>query len=281
MIKNLATRAAGTVAGIFGAGGLTSKLLLTGGYVGAGALASAYIGKQADMKRAYYGESRYNSYYGNGAENLAGVASGVGMFFGTMALLGRDPVSRLRGSYRYWRDAGLGRLDAGQGVSQFAGRSGRSLLQDPGVSQTIKAKISSTPRMGMPLTPTKSLFKNVVAEAAGWARQGLTYAAMGGSVAYSPEVIGYGAGGAALIMGGAGLLKLNKKTGLPILGSFASTTAAIGAGVGTAHYVNTRKAHQAAEGNIVGFSENNVIERMNWSTAGLVQALHRNRKIGV
>ncbi len=242
---NIQTRAAGAKAALFGAGGIKAKLGLTAGYLGAAGISNAYISYVSDMKRGYYGDSRYQSYYGDGAANLSSLITFGGGALALGALMGRDPISRARGTYRYWIGSG--------------GRSGRSMLKDSGISAATKAKISATPKFGFP--------------------QLLTYGSLlaGAPGAEHPEYVLGAAGlmGIGALIGGA-----SKVSGLPVAG-FAASVGAVGIGGYIGYRNTTRNPNPAAEGNITSFNENSVVSKMNWSTAGLVQALHRNRKVGV
>lgn len=82
--------------------GLLPRIPLAAGYLGLGAAGASVVGIEANERRNYYGESRYNSYYGRGAEGLMGTYMGFGMFYGSMALLGKDPVSRVRNTASFF-----------------------------------------------------------------------------------------------------------------------------------------------------------------------------------
>jgi len=236
-------RAMGARAALFGAGGIKSKLGLTAGYLGAAGLTNAYISHVADIKRGYYGDSRYESYYGQGAENLSSLVTFGGIAAGAGALMGRDPISRARGTYRYW-------------VNEGSGVSGRALLNSPSVSGGVKNRIRATPRFG--------------------ALQAIAYSSLvvGTPATQNPEL----ALGALGLMGaGLAIKGASKATGLPGVGFAASIGAAsLGGYIGYRH--TTRNPNPAAEGNITSFNENSVVSKMNWSTSGLTLALHRNNR---
>lgn len=254
----------------FGGSTFKRRAITAGSFAGAGMAGSAYIDHIADVKRNYYGEERYNQYYGSGAETVSAGVSLASLFYTGSALLGRDPVTRIRNSYRY-RKAWLGNLGKSTNLSAAAGPLKGNLRAAPTSSQELK-KLANTPRFGVV--------------------QMLGAASMIGGGSISPTALGVGAGivGTGLVAGaGLGLgmaWKASKGRGFgAALGAAtmygATSSAVVGGGAAVGYAAAVRDNNPIAEGNITQFDRYNSqgVSRMNFSTAGLVQALHdRNRR---
>jgi len=241
---------AGAMKGMLGSTSIGGRLAIAGAFLGAGLGASAVIQNQADLKRAYYGKQRYDSYYGGGADILSGAAVLGGAWYGTMGLLGRDPISRLKGTYNWW----LG--------------GGRAKAAHPFTPTAQKNKLKFTPRFNVFSIAPLGVF--------------LT----GGT---DPTILA-GAAGAAAVLGLARLGIKTKNiarrfgaTAQGTLGGLGVSTAIAGAGFAGGAVVATRYSNPAAESsNILSFDagvRESVTQRLNYSTAGLTLALHNmNRK---
>lgn len=242
---------------LLGSGSLRSRAGKGAAYLGAGMGAAAYIEHAANIKKNYYGQERYDSYYGSGAETLAGGAKMLGAWYGLGALFGRDPISRGINSFKY-RKAQLASTSFDVGTLSFRPKASRYSSSD------IK-NLSQKPRLGP---------RHLALYGA---------AAMGGGTV-SPEVMGGTLIGAGVLSGGA-IVGAMGYGGTKLLGARGMLHAGVGAGIiggaGALGYsVATRNNNPAAEGSITSFDRYNSsgVRRMNFSTAGLVQALHNNNR---
>lgn len=248
----------GAVAGVTGGGRWKTRLGVLGGTTAAGLLGSAYIGHVADVKRNYYGQARYDSYFGAGAETLQGLAMVGAGFFGLPALIGRDYITRLANSYDYYT-------------------GGKKLLSLASTPTAIKNMIRTTPKFG--LVQIASLTTMFTGSAA-FANPELTLGILGGAVAAGGVGAAYAANRA--IKGTTMGAKLSKAIADYTGGysTLAKTAGATLAGGALGYAAVNRANNVAGEGNIQSFDTGSVVSRMNWSTAGLGLAIHnRTRKV--
>lgn len=276
---------------------LVYRPMMAMGYMGAGFGASALIQHAASNRRAYYGNSRYDSYYGGAADQLSNAAKGIGLWYGFHALRGADPITRTKNSFSYWTtDRGLLRSP-----DQIRRGLIRSELRRSGtVSQAAKTNIRSAmsqaygpmratmvrnmPKIGILSAPAANGFVDqILARGPGVARA-VTWAGMmgmaGGHVPIGIGTLGIAAAGGLLgvtaIAGGAGAMALGAR-GSHMLGFGMSAGITAAAGYG-GYLVGSGTGRAASEGNIQSFDTGSVVSRMNFSTAGLVQALHNNNR---
>lgn len=85
----------------FGRTGMAPRLGLAAGYLSTGAVTNLMMSNFEERQRAYYGQERYDKYYGGGGDSVRGLVTfGAGlMAFG--AMIGRDPISRVIAETRY------------------------------------------------------------------------------------------------------------------------------------------------------------------------------------
>lgn len=85
----------------FGRTGMAPRIGLAAGYLSAGAVTNLMMSNFEERQRAYYGQERYDKYYGGGGDTVRGLVTfGAGlMAFG--AMIGRDPISRVIAETRY------------------------------------------------------------------------------------------------------------------------------------------------------------------------------------
>jgi len=264
-------RSLGEIIGELGrraAGGSTFKgrVMRGAGYLGAGYGAAGLIQHQADIKRNYYGQERYDQYYGSGAETLSGIAKGAGMWYGAFALLGRDPIARTINSAKYYK-------------AKIASTKWSDIWEQP---------------LGLPRTKASAYTSSDIKKLSQNPRVGPLQAMAWASMAGAPEVgavIGMGMMGTG-IMGSMGRMRGGR--GAPTGVGFAATpgkwgarlssmgtgAAVMGAGGYLGYMGAQRPDNVTAEGTIRSFDRYNSagVSRMNYSTAGLVQALHRNNR---
>jgi len=273
-------------------------------YFAAGEGASAYITHAANEKRNYYGDKSYESQFGSGAETLSGTASALGTYFGVFGALGRDPlsrikntallssakhqnrlVSRVRGRLNAKKDAILGRDPHwGKGPKLVPGRR---TFPRPGHTHGNRARFVNEPAMNRRINKYESYSPydikklsdapRVGPRALLWASTlGLTTGDTQGAATAANATPYVGAG----IAGTAGLLATGyaiKKMG--VVRSLIGTSV-----IGSSGYIGYQAANRnnnpAAEGSISSFDRYNAagVSRMNFSTAGLVQALHNNNR---
>lgn len=249
-------------------------------YLLGGGLTSKYIEHAADEKRAYYGQSRYDSYYGGAASALSGTASLAGMWYGGFALLGRDPISRGINSAKYLKArGGLARGRASNAAYEGSlGMAGKPYDVASGAAKL--EKLGQYPKLGL--------------------RQLATYGVMAGMTVEGSnpaEIIAAGAGADFLLGPQKGLSKIGKmfapsaavtKTAAATGGSnmgrrlagFGASMGAIAGGGYTGYKTGLANNNETAEGTITSFDRYNssAVRRMNYSTAGLGLALHSNNR---
>lgn len=268
---------------VFGAPGIKRKLGLAAGYVGAGYGVSALAEHQQANSRAYYGDEYYDKHY-KGADSLGGLAKGIGYFFGGMSLIDRDYISRGRNTYNYL----MGKEARGyRKLLNSKKPITRTSFTDGGYTTsrvTEPFKTSSHPGVMARRAEAAAGLKSLQQRPGLGPVQIFSLAVMGGALdsgpvskimsaypnagSYAMTAVGIGAAG----MIGASIHR-NKAYGATM-----ATAAGAGLGAMTALKFNNR----AAEGNIVDFNtyDDSVVRRMNFSTAGLVQALHNaNRRM--
>jgi hypothetical protein len=219
-LKDLFSKA--TLSKVFGGTGLGTRVGVAGAYLGAATIGSTALGYFAENQKAYYGESRYNSYYGSGAETTKSLVWGLGILGAGKGILGRDLYSRF--------------------------------------------KMDIAHRTGLPNTAPKLGWKYLLGNAA--LISGAAYGIEGRVSALS-----YIGGAAAGTLGVAGLgIAAYKAPG-------TLATLAIGGTIGA--YAGSHGNTNMAEGNIIDMQKysDSVVRRMNYNTAGLVQALHKNRRM--
>lgn len=222
----------------------------------------------AQQQRAYLGDDRYNSYYGDAENNVKALAIGAGAWFGFGALMGRDPVSKIVNS---------GKLFSFKAVSSIDD-SIRTILNRSSASRSGPyARMGGSPagpapsgplvdRRAQQLEKLKSVPLVGIKDAIVWS------SILGGRSAgseYYPH-LGAVAGAAALSLTAAGITKVKGWAG----------TSVFAAGAYAGYLVGDRINNPSAEGTITDFSTYNSrgVSRMNFSTAGLVQALHYNNR---
>ena len=226
------------------------------GLVGAG-----YIMHKGKEMENYYGSSRYNSYYGQGRETAAGLSAGAGLFYGVMSMLHKDPYSRIKTSFNFWtKERKL--LSTASPVKEAMMRNSPGLGIGWGKSFTSKAASF------MVGASRVSTWTSMVSAPSYFTGTSILTTAVGGTLA-AGAVSGLGLG--AIAIGKSGV---NPSHLLGFAGSVGAAAGGAYAGWKLASNVNA----PAAEGNIVGFDQGGPTSRMNYSTAGLVQALYKNRK---
>lgn len=230
-------------------------------YAVPGLAGAGYIMHKGKEMENYYGSSRYSSYYGQGRETAAGISAGAGLFYGVMSMLHKDPYSRIKTSLNFWtKERQL--LKSASPVKEAMIRSSPGLGAGWGKSFSSKAAsffVGAT-RVGtwVGMTSAPSYFTGT----------GMLTSAVGGTLA-AGAVSGLGLGAIAI-----GKQGVNPSHLLGFAGSVAAASGGAYAGWKLASNVNA----PAAEGNITGFDQGSPTSRMNYSTAGLVQALYKNRK---
>lgn len=312
----------GTLKNIFKGGmGAKGRGGLAATYLGAGFGVSAYAEHVGEEKRNYYGEERYNSYYGNAAESISGAAKLAGMYYGLGAVMGRDPINRGLNTFRHLKAKGANRLNAAQNymanraankriggkaadirsrephywlsgdrnrsykhrprnklsniteraryVNEEAlpGRMSSRSRKDPYSLEDIK-KLKQTPRLGL----RHLALYGSTALGAGWS------SSMAENSASNLMGTAIGAG----VVGAAGLTTFGLGYGAYKLGgkSMLQGSAVMGAAGAAGYMAAVRNNNPTAEGTITSFDKYNEsgVSRMNFSTAGLVQALHNNNR---
>jgi len=269
---------------VFGSPGIKRRLGLAAGYLGAGYAIDGLVSNQQANSRAYYGEEHYNKYY-QGSESIGSLAKGVGYFLGGMSLIDRDYISRGRNTYKYLFSKEARRSRSLLNRKTVINRTG---LTEGGYGPTINYKQrfnkSDHPVVVSRRNRAKATLKTLGERPGIGPVQIFSLAAMSGVITSGPmgeliqkspsamTNIGIGLG----VTAGAGVAKSLWKNR-----AFGATAATVLGGYAGSTVVN-RYNNPSAEGNITELNlyDDSVVSRMNFSTAGLVQALHNaNRRM--
>tara|TARA_R110002074_G_scaffold402324_1_gene607016 strand:+ start:50034 stop:50861 length:828 start_codon:yes stop_codon:yes gene_type:complete len=254
------------------AGGSTIKGRVgrAAGYLGAGYGTSAYIDHKVEEKKNYYGEKRFNTYFGEGAGSaLSGTAKMAGMWYGGWAMLGRDPLARGLNTLKYNK-------------ARAASTNWGDLITHPFSKPRSKAShfsndfiknLKNTPR----LTARHAVLYGSMAIGGGAASSAVAENASAQMSALAIGATAGAVGGGLALLGGWGARKMMGRAGFMHAATGAGIIGAAGAGGFAAAQANN---NPIAEGSITDFSRANSsgVSRMNYSTAGLVQALHNNNR---
>ena len=276
-------------------------------YFAAGQGASAIITHKADEVRNYYGDKSYDSQFGSGAETLAGTASAIGTYYGVFALAGRDPMARIKNTFKLSSAKHQNRIHAkvsgrlNARASNILGREDHHTLLYTGPQRAFRFKRKPTEiltrgrhvnedSMNRRINKYKLHSPDDIKKLADtpradplrlmmWASwTGLLPGATQGTTSWIGETIGATAGVGASVVGGfaAGYAITKMGASKSLIG-----TAVMGGAGYMGYRTATRDNNAAAEGTISSFDRYNDtgVSRMNFSTAGLVQALHnKNRR---
>lgn len=270
-------RAAYAGKNLFGSSSFRQKAIIAGAALGGTKLANTLIDIQQENRKAYYGEERYNAYYGDNVESAKTFISVFGMYTAATAIFGRDPISRGINSGKRWFGEGrrlrniinkqrvdrpATRIAKGPMEGQVMAPLTRSRRANPGLVERYN-KLKKAPQIGL---LHGSLYTSMLATGAG-TNTGPGAMILGGTLIAAAGLVG--AKGAHM----AGRMLLGH--GVEIMPNLAAT--AVGAGVG--YVAGSRNNNMTAEGTVTGFMDSNsVVSRMNFSTAGLTLALHRNNR---
>lgn len=232
----------------------STGVLKFAGYTGAGILGSAYLSNLAQQRQNYYGQAEYEARYKGGIETAAAFAPYVGAMSGGFSAFGMGPVGMVRraGKTAAWITAPV--------VSGI--RRGVGAIQ-PGLTELATAdrwmtRMAGRPGLGM---------------VGGGAMLMSAMFTVGGNVLANP---GIAAGLVGLSVAAPALAGVHKFGGKgAVLGYAGGIAAAIGAG----YYTSRNTAVATAEGQITDVRSNasNTVRKMDFNTAGLVQALHQMR----
>lgn len=317
----------------FSYSGIGTRIGLTSAYMGAGTAASALLGSFESQQRSYYGEERYNQYYGSGASFAKNIVFGATAYTAFGGVLGRDPLTKLFNTTAAYGGKAIGKgagmLDtmfiannrtSFRVMSQSRGTLARmpeaprfsSVLDRSKFQNTKKYNkaVSNLRKKGTPLTEllgeegyTLLQGPNVRFGKKGALSKTSDYFNKVGEKYMNSPKFGYlAAFGVAAYSGGTSLLSVTLEQAGPIgvAGVAASIPATylagaihkakgtvpaaitLGAMAATYGSISRIKKSQVAEGTITDMSyasAPSAVSKMNFSTAGLVQALHSaNRK---
>lgn len=270
---------------MLGSPGLKRRAGLFAAYMGGGYGFSYAMDRQIEHSRNYYGAERFAQEYGEGANMPGNLAKyGVGWLMGGMSLLDRDYISRGRNTYRYLFGEGSKHSRLLKRKSPIS----RNAFTDGGYTTTRVTEPFSKSKHPVVMSRRKSaearLQKLKDAPQFGLLQM-LSFSSItaGGSlssglanVMASPQMgsIGYAAGALGILGAGVALHSRGK------LGHAITGLGTIGVGGYAGLKAGQRPMGGAAEGNIIDFNDynNSAVRRMNFSTAGLVQALDRNNR---
>lgn len=258
---------------------------LAAGYIGAGYLGSAFISNQGEQARAYYGDKEFESRFGSGFDIMAGASKVLGFGLAGAAAMGIDPIStaldipgRVSKGARYYAASKLKNIYKKSSKNFFnTDYPSRSPGFNPKLTRdAIDKKIRRQDKRMNKNNPYRGLGMaiGVATATAG----GMAGAAIGSPMAFAASVaiptVAVDLGLTALSRGKFGMTPwmMRNKAAVAMTGG--------GLALGGAMAMN-RPNYPAAEGNILSaeYDRESVVKRMNFSTAGLVQALHKNRKV--
>lgn len=269
---------------LLGKSSIKQRVMLGAAYAAPAWIGSKMIENFADQQRNYYGESRYNSYYGNGLDTVTGALAAGGILGAGLAAIDRDPISRARNSYRYHFAKERKLLRRTRNTPEYGGFG----LRHPG-----RVDRSSPPRFspstgftdrhyGSRISFLEGRLENLRRRPKlGIMSASILAAATGASPlnyflnndAANKVITGTAVGGASLV-GGWAAYKMISAGG-------AGAIAATAAGGYVGYLAGSRHLNNTPEGNIIDFGAYNDagVARMNFSTSGLTLALHNsNRK---
>lgn len=263
---------------MLGSAGIKRRVGLFSMYMGAGYGASALLDHQIGVSRNYYGAEEFDKSYGEGANLPGNIAKyGVGWLMGGMSLFDRDYISRARNTFRL--HTGKGRraqnlLKSKRPVVRTIWGEGPDWHRTTQISEPFNT--SKHPIAMARIEAAKRTIKRRKEVPQFGLLQMATLSGWTGGSGIAGQYVGTGAG----VLGGIALTGLGI-TGIAKLGLertvFGSTMVGLGGYAGLK--MGRRPSGGAAEGNITSFESNNsVVRRMNFSTAGLVQALDRNNR---
>ena len=276
-------------------------------FVGAGYAASGIIQNAAQQERAYRGKSMYDSMYGDSANSASSLAIGAGYFFGAESLFGVNPV---QGVMRYHKKTKHLKADMRKArrrandLNAWNPTDPKKRHKDKRKPDYSNAVDPKDPRRRQqyedylvrgdrdktlygpqPLEAERYIRAQRVADAGVHKRHGIHLipglstglVAAGGILALqSPYMAGTAAVGVSTML----TLGASKK----LRGIIRNNPGKIAAGAatvvtGAAIGVN-RPLYPSAEGNIESVVEDkqSPISKLNYSTAGLVQSIHNNRR---
>lgn len=289
---------------MLGSAGIKRRAGLFASYMGAGYGFSAAMDRQIEHSRNYYGAENFEREYGEGVNMPGNIGKYyVGWLMGGMSLIDRDYISRGRNTYRYLFGEGNkyrkllnskklynrtipydGHFEAQVKMGKHPGvnvirqpHEGTMLVQEPFNISPVTAKTRNRLEQSLKKfkdAPQFGLLQMISSSSILGGATSLSSGLMNAVSSPAAQYTLYGTTAATLLMGGVALHSKGKLT-----------TTMIGLGVvGAGGYAGLKAGKRpyggAAEGTITDFSDynNSAVRRMNFSTAGLVQALDRNNR---
>lgn len=239
LISNILKNVGGAAKGLYS--GVSQRKIGAAGILLGGMGGSLYLSEYAKRQKNYLGEDRFNARYGTTIDTASNLAFYGGIFGSIARLAGADVF----------------------GVAGRAVNTGRNTL----AMRSFRKATAAGKTVAKPTLRRGLSFLDVV----GTTVMGSNLALMGWA---GTHVEGAAMLGAGLV--GLGVFATSARTfGLP--GPLATTAA----GVGMGYIASRQQQYAAGEGNIIDFRVNdqNTVRKMDFNTAGLVQALHTNRKV--
>lgn len=282
----------------FGGSSIKQRALIGGGFFGAASLTGSYYDAVERQLSSYYGEEKYEEMYAGGVRGRKGMATFALKAQGVMGLLGRDLISRGMGSAKYFSKVG-------QSVSaKRAALKGREYISPSGdVLPTSPRKFNyarefrnemkfgvgkdiNTPRLGLGAV---GFGVGMGLSASDIGVSPFAVGALGGAIGIGMSTLRGASNVTRMSVGVKGDLARAREFGLVgkagtkaessfIKKRLAMTAGIMAVGVGAGAGLGLSHNAPLPEGNIIDFSRHNEsgVSRMNFSTAGLVQALHRS-----
>lgn len=249
----------GLFSGIARTAGRYPGITKIGAYTTAGFMASSALNNKAAEKRNYYGQKDYDRMYRGGIETAASLAPAVGLLAGIGSAMRYGPMGLAKRTLNTSAKIGLApaRWMTGGARVPYLGRTIQPGNKMIGFSSWYDSK----------LRPSIGITGFVGAQAL----NASTYFGLTATVANAGKIAaGVGAAGSIIALKSA-----HKLGGMPAVAGLAMTA---GVGIGTGYY-NSQLPVPAAEGNIIDVRSNaqRTLKKMDFNTAGLVQALHQHR----
>lgn len=278
------------IAGIARTAGRYPGITKIGAYTTAGFMASSALNSKAAEKRNYYGQKDYDRMYRGGIETAASLAPAVGLLAGIGSAMRYGPMGLAKRTINTSAKIGLAPLRygmpaVGRGMNMLSRKLNYNVDRaiaayvhtpwPPGPAIHTAANATATQRLSQRLN---SWYDNKLLPSIGisgfvgaQALNASTYFGLTATVANASKIAA-GAGAAGSIIA---LKSAHKLGGMPAVAGLAMTA---GVGIGTGYY-NSQLPVPAAEGNIIDVRSNaqRTLKKMDFNTAGLVQALHQHR----
>jgi hypothetical protein len=253
--------------------GLT-KLLPAAGFYTAGQVGAAFIENRSEMQKSYLGEKEHTSRYGTSAQTAASIVRGAGNILGIESILGINPIQGTIAGFKQFKKFRKAKAIYNQAKKRAAPYTKIKNTTSPIPSDPVRDRALHR------LKTSKKMIKKYQSYMLGVNSAPLVAGATVGAFAYatasgteSPYFLG--ALGLGLVASPVGRAVGKFVAKYPKESVLAAGVLSAGAAVGV-----NRPHYAAAEGNItdVSYARESATTKLNYSTAGIVQSIHNNRR---